>query len=312
MDLDLLTIANRASLGNDIKTSINSAKDRIAQIKAIVSKIESVGAFSGEEIKQELEFSIIGVVSIMEQHLNEMLYQLFISFPSKLGKRQFDIADLQNKGSLLELFYDKATQRILDLAYGRFDLFISTFLNAYEINTAIDQNLIEIVNEIKCTRDCLIHNQGKANALYMSKAGNKVRVRNKGEQLKIDRAYFVDSVDKILELVSKIETLIPNKYKDSTRAYVFKQMWEATCLSRRVPFDTIWNIVSPSELCLKVDSEETFGYSSSELEVFNVFRYAFGGRREHKPDFALLFERWEPSSNEYQIAMSWLNNQFFF
>lgn len=312
MDLNLLTIANRASLGSDIQSSVANARNRIVQIKNLVNKIEESGAFSAVEVKQELEFSLIGVVSILEQHLNDMLHHIYVAFPSKLGRKQFEVGDLIATGSMHELIYDKATQRILDLAYGKFENFVAAFLTAFDINTQIDVGLIADVNEVKCTRDCLIHSNGKANALYMAKASSKVRVRAKDEELKVDMAYFVASVDFIMMLITEIENRIPQKYKESTKSYVFKQMWEATCLCRRVPFETVWEIVSPSELSLKVDSDETFGYSSSEMEVFNVFRYAFGGRREHKPDFALLFERWEPSSNEYQIAMSWLNSQFFF
>lgn len=312
MDLNLLTIANRASLGSDIQVSIDNAKNRIAQIKGLVVKMEGSGLFNSEEIKQELEFSIIGVVSILEQHLNDMLHNIYVAFPTKLGRKQFEVGDLLATGSLHELIYDKATQRILDLAYGKFENFVAAFLTAFDINSQVAPDLIAVVNEVKCTRDCLIHSKGKATALYMLKAGTKSRVRTKDEDLKVDTAYFTASVDNILNFIAELENRIPQQYKNSTRAYIFKQMWEATCLSRRVPFDTIWNIESSSKLSLKVDSDETFGYSSSELEVFNVFRYAFGGRREHKPDFALLFERWEPSSNEYQIAMSWLNNQFFF
>ena len=82
MNLDLLTIANRARLGSSILSSINYSRDRIAQIMSIVDKIEASADFSKEEKIKELEFSIIGVVSILEQHMNDMLYQLYISFPS--------------------------------------------------------------------------------------------------------------------------------------------------------------------------------------------------------------------------------------
>ena len=61
-----------------------------------------------------------------------------------------------------------------------------------------------------------------------------------------------------------------------------------------------------------IDMSDDRGFSTSEMEVYNLFRYAFGGDDKYKVDFALFFERWEPSTNEYQIAMSWLNNQFFF
>ena len=101
------------------------------------------------------------------------------------------------------MFYEKATQKILDLAYGRFDKFIATLLGAFDISTSIDSNLIENVNEIKCTRDCLIHADGKANVLYLQKAGGKARVHKKGDVLKIDYKYFENSVSETLTLINE-------------------------------------------------------------------------------------------------------------
>lgn len=312
MNLDLLTIANRARLGTSIQSSINNSKNRIDKIRAIVDKIESSEDFGKEEKKQELEFSIIGIISILEQQMNDMLYQIYVSYPSKLGKKQFEIADLQEKGSLLELFYDKATQKILDLAYGRFDKFVDSFITAFDIKPGqIDPNLVADINEIKCTRDCIIHSNGKATGLYMSKAGSKARVSCKGEELRIDAGYFAESVTKVMQLISVIESLIPDQYKVSNKAYVFKQMWDATCLHQRYEFEEVWEIKSP-QMIRPIDISDDRGFSTSEMEVYNLFRYAFGGNDKYKVDFALLFERWEPNTSEYQIAMSWLNNQFFF
>lgn len=311
MDLDLLTIANRATLGSNIRSSIDNAKKRIANTKAFVNKVDTCGVFNQDEIKQEYESGIITIVSLLEHHLNVMLHQLYVSYPSKLGGKHFDVSELSEKGSLLELFYDKASQRILDLAYGKFDKFVTAFLGAFEIKTQINQDLIDDVNEIKCTRDCIIHSNGKANALYMSKVGAKARVDRVGSVLKVDSDYFMNSVDRILSLIDDIDNLIPQKYKESTMAYVFKQMWEATCLNRRVSFNMAWRIVDPDRVS-SIDLEEEFGFSSSEMVVYNLFRYAYSGSSKYAVDFPLYFERWAPNSNEYQIAISWLNNQFYF
>lgn len=311
MDINLLTIANRASLGYDIVSSLTRTKDRITQIKVLVSKIDSDESFTPEEVTKEYELGIIGVVSILEQHLNKLLYLVYLSFPSKLGKKQFEITDLANKGSLLELFYDKATQSILNLAYGRFERFVEAFLEAFEINSHIDKELISDINEIKCTRDCLIHADGKANSQYISKAGLKSRVNATGKKLTVDVTYFLGSLDKVMSFINEIERLIPDKFKESSKAYVFKQMWEATCLNERVKFDDAWKIINPN-MARPIDLNESFGFSSSEMVVYNLFRYAYGSNDEHRVDFALYFERWTPDTKEYQIAVSWLNNQFYF
>ena len=52
MNLDLLTIANRARLGSSILSSINNSRDRIAQIMSIVDKIEASTDFSKKEKKK--------------------------------------------------------------------------------------------------------------------------------------------------------------------------------------------------------------------------------------------------------------------
>ncbi len=87
-------------------------------------------------------------------------------------------------------------------------------------------------------------------------------------------------------------------------------MWEATCLNRRISFDTAWIIESPS-MVRPVDIEREFGFSSSEMEVYNLFRQMYSFNR-YKVDFSFYFSRWKPQSNEYQIATSWLDYQFYF
>lgn len=98
---------------------------------------------------------------------------------------------------------------------------------------------------------------------------------------------------------------------ERSRAYIFKQMWEATCLNERVKFDEAWTIVSPG-MVRPTDIKDDYGFSSTEMAVYNLFRNAYRGHGEYPVDFAFYFERWAPSSNEYQVAMSWLNNQFYF
>jgi len=61
-----------------------------------------------------------------------------------------------------------------------------------------------------------------------------------------------------------------------------------------------------------IDLTKEFGFSSSEMEVYNLFRYIYSASPIYKVDFAFYFERWKPQSNEYQIAISWLDNQFYF
>ena len=310
MDLNLLTISRRASLSNIIENSFNDAKKKISDLQNINNKIKNSNDFSEDEKSQNLEFTIIGIVSIFEHHMNEILKQILISYPKKFGSKKFEIDELLEEGSILELFHKKATQKILDLAYGKFNFFLKSFSEILELTKDLDQDLINEINEIKCTRDCIIHSQSKASDLYISKAGANARQHFTNQKLKIDYEYVEDSINKIQQLITDINEAIPNKYNNSNRSYIFKQMWEATCLNKRIPFNTAWLIVD-SSMVRPIDIKREFGFSSSEMEVYNLFRHIYNNH-DYKVDFGFYFFKWKPQSNEYQIAMSWLDYQFYF
>jgi hypothetical protein len=309
MNLDLLTIARRANLGSKIKGAFENANHRILQIENITDKIEVSIDFDAKEKLQSREFAIIGIVSITEQLLNEVLHQALIAYPKKFGSKKFEIDELIEEGSILELFYLKASQKLLDLAYGRFDKFIKNFTETLELTKEINLDLTEYINEVKCTRDCLIHSEGKTSGLYFSKVGNKARARGNNEKLTIDVNYYKESTRNIKQFLSDIYIAIPSKIIDSKKAYIFRLMWEATCLNSRIKFERAWTIDN-SELVRPIDINDGFGFSSSEMEVYNLFRHMYNN--SFKVDFALYFQRWKPQSNEHQIATSWLDNQFYF
>jgi hypothetical protein len=310
MDLNLLTIARRADLGNKISNAFNNSNQRIVQLENITDKIDVSLEFNENEKLQSREFAIIGLVSIAEQLMNEVLHQVLISHPKKFGNKKFEIDELIEEGSILELFYSKANQKLLDLAYGKFDRFIQNFSDALELSSKITIDLIETINEIKCTRDCLIHSEGKSSELYFSKVGSKARVRGNKEKLKVDSDYYKNSINNVKKFISEIQMAIPVKLLDSKRSFIFKQMWEATCLNRRIKFEQAWSI-EDSSMVKPIDINDEFGFSSSEMEVYNLFRHIYNYSR-FKVNFALYFQRWKPQSNEHQIATSWLDNQFYF
>jgi hypothetical protein len=309
MDLNLLTIARRASLGLKINNVFTNAQTRIDQIENINLKLQESCDFTEEEKLHNREFAIIGLISVVEQLLNEVLHQVLISYPKKFGNKKFEVDELIEEGSILELFYKKAGQKILDLAYGKFDKFIDNFKHTLELTSELAGDLVSTVNEIKCTRDCLIHSKGKASELYFNKVEGKARVRGVNDNLKIDIDYYQQSINNIRLFLSEIESKIPEKITDSKKAFIFRQMWESTCLNKRIGFLEAWSITS-SNMIRPIDLDRTFGFSTSEMAVYNLFRHMYN--QSHTVDFALYFQRWKPQSNEHQIALSWLDDQFYF
>jgi hypothetical protein len=310
MDLNLLTIARRADLGSQIVKSISNARNRIFQIENINNKVDSSSDFADTEKIQNREFTIIGTISVLEHLLNELLLNVLVSYPKTFGNKKFEIEELIEEGSILQLFHLKATQKLLDLAYGRFERFVDNFEKSLELTSALDKHLVETVNEIKCTRDCLLHSEGRTSDIYFEKTGQFARARNVKEKLVVDPAYIGNSINTIKKIIDAIHSSLPKKITDSNRSYIFKQMWEATCLNRLHKFDQVWSIVDGTMVRPK-DIKNDYGFSSSELAVYNLFRHIFNSH-DYKVDFSLLFQRWGAHTSEHQVATSWLNSQFYF
>lgn len=308
VDLDLITIAKRGSLGKLLTQSFKSTSDKLSSIKNLSLKIENSKDFSFDEKEHNRAFTIISAVSIFENYLNDILFNLLIAFPKKFGKKQFEIEELKEEGSLLGLFEKKANQTILDLAYGKFDNYIEKFSKIAELTDKITVGKIEVVNEIKSTRDVYVHNDGKANYIYLQKAGEKARSTSENKTLTIDIDYVTGSLENITDLLQEIFDKIPANYKNSSYRRVFKTMWENTCLNKRVKFDAAWEVLNEESFVIR-DLDTEYGFSHSEVEVYKMFKDIYLGT--NTTDFGYLFRRWNPKSKEHQIALSWLNYPFW-
>lgn len=307
MDLNLLTIANQGGLGDRITNSHFSTINKLENYKNFLIKISESNDFDDSEKEQHRIHSIIGVASILEHHMNDVLLTVLKSFPSKFGNKKFEIGELQEEGSLPNLFEKKATQTILDLAYGKFEKYFQRFEKYLDLNTSISIEKVKRINEIKCTRDVYIHNAGYANSLYFHKVEGCARVDREGSLLPLDREYIEGSISFIIDVLNEIFSNLPNHYKNSSYRRVFRSMWELTCLNDRVPFEMAWEVHDEENFIIR-DLENEYGFSSSEVEIYRMFKDIYFGTKQ--TDFGYLFRKWHPKSNEYQIALSWLNCPF--
>jgi hypothetical protein len=308
MDLDLLTIAKRGSLGATLSETHKKTIEKFGFLKALVNKIDSSQEFSSVEKEFNRMSTIISEISLFENYLNDILFNTLVSFPKKFGKKQFDIEELKEAGSLLALFEKKATQLILELAYGKFDAYIERFSKIMEVSQHIAKDKIQIINEIKCTRDAYIHNDGKANNIYFQKSGNRSRADRQSQKLLIDIDYVLNSIDQIIDFLEELFNRLPTYYKNFSHRRVFRTMWENTCLNERVKFEMAWDILDEENFVIK-DTETEYGFSHSEVEIYRMFKDIYLGT--DTTDFGLLFRRWGPNTKEHQIALSWLNYPFW-
>jgi len=310
MELNLLTIAKRAVLGSRIENLTNKTIKRIEEAVNLNSKIESLDDISVEQKKYNRELTFIGIVSLLEQYLNFIHIDILECFPSKISKKLLDVDLILEEGSIMGVLSKKAQEKVTDLAYGKFSSLTNILQKNLELTGSLSDELINQINEIKCTRDVYAHTDGKCNSIYLQKTNDDARVHSIGNELSIDKPYFNESSQAISKFISDMYALIPDKFKKTNKKYILKQMWEATCLNNRIPFETAWIMEEHSDMARPNDFETTYGFSHSEVQIYYFFLDIYCD--EKRVDYKYLFSRWKPSSNEYQVVQSWLDSPFYF
>jgi len=189
MEFRLLTIARRATLGKNIKNNTTVVKRRINEAINLNEDIDKLSSFDENRKKINRELTLIGIVSLLEHYIVSLLIDIFECFPNKIAKKQIEVNDILEAGSLMKVLSIKAQEKVDDLARGKFNKMIDSIKNYFDLTSDLPNDLVEQLNEIKCTRDVFTHNDGKCNSLYVQKAGDKARIKEDGYTKEIDKQY---------------------------------------------------------------------------------------------------------------------------
>lgn len=234
-----LAIKGLAALREDLKAE-----------KPFLLEIE-VPTVNGKEIKKEKDKSkIVDIlkksiktdlyansinsgVSIIELFLENITRKILIKYPGKLsvdvnGKdkneaedKKINIKDILNAKSLEEIYLNLINQRIFKLFYASPKDYFKYLKKTIQID--LDDDLISTYIEIKATRDLVIHNNGKVNALYVQKAGSKARVSNPKQNIPFGEDYYMKSFSAFKNIVRCTYEIASKQYlkiTDPKKLYV--------------------------------------------------------------------------------------------
>lgn len=139
-------------------------------------------------------------VTIFESWLFDVLRHL-LSDKNRLNKkRRIEVSEIVTHNSLDELFKSIIESELNEIKYKKpSDWFF--YLNNLVNITAPSKDQIDAISEIKASRDIIVHNEGIANEIYISKAGSLSRAKS-GDRLAFDHVYAFESW-KILNTVIK-------------------------------------------------------------------------------------------------------------
>lgn len=148
--------------------------------------------------------SIFQLVTIMESLLNDILRSILIEYPNKIpSKKQVEVNCILLSSSIQEAKIFIVDNILYEIAYKSPRDYAMEFEKYTGVNL-LENPVFHKYIELKATRDIHIHNAGKANEIYTTKAGVLSRVKS-GMYLPVDIPYFLMSYEQCLQLNESLE-----------------------------------------------------------------------------------------------------------
>ncbi|NTU59032.1 MAG: hypothetical protein HGB00_08990 [Chlorobiaceae bacterium] len=307
MTNSLNTIAYRAGLLGRFEGYVDNAKIVLSRWSKLHSEVKTI-ALGVELSELLLSARLLGLVTAVEVLLNDVLFDVFVSYPFKLGNRQISIQDLNSSGSFLPSFKRISSVVVNDLSYRSFKDYLEEWQKFVSPLQSIKEEQVKSFIEIKATRDLYVHSNGKLNDIYTRKAGEKARRPNSKGKIPLDESYIHYASGLAEDIIISIEREILSKYAHCTKEAVFREMWNATCCGERLNFDVQWEITNKPYY----KKDISWPWSSSEKALFDFFLKVFhGSSTEITTDIEYSLYRWSADTAEGKVIRSWLDNPFY-
>ncbi|MDO6745579.1 hypothetical protein Q4553_13500 [Tenacibaculum soleae] len=169
------------------------------------SKEELNGRYSFLGLNKLPIDSIFQLVTIMETLLNDILKAILIEYPTKIpSKKKVDIECILSSSTIEQAKLIIVDTILNEIAYKSPKDYATEFDKYTGVNL-LENPVFHKYIELKATRDIHIHNAGKANDIYTTKAGVLSRVKS-GEYLPVDIQYFLMSYEQCLQLNEILES----------------------------------------------------------------------------------------------------------
>ncbi|EGR0935583.1 hypothetical protein EIB86_23820 [Vibrio parahaemolyticus] len=310
--MQLVNVARRAKLGYFTKKGYSEAISKLKLAKEYNKKTSEVL----KQDKKFLEFHsanyLIGLLSIMEAYQSDTLFEFLVCYPGHSNEKSLTFDTVAKYGSIAELAKSGAQKKLNELSYKKFSEFNEGLSSILSFKNKIDGNLLDIISEIKATRDIYVHANGVCNEIYIQKSGSLARA-SIGDKLEINVDY-IESVEKNIEkYLSSFYTEIPDHIKSYGRLKAFKEMWNSTELSKVQDFDDMWDSDPDTDMVYPKQAAFDYYWSDSEQAAFDFFLGIFSQNHpERKTDLMYAVSRWPPSSGVGRVIVSWMESPFWF
>lgn len=215
----------------------------IIQALVRLEKISKTKDLNVEEIIIEGLFVL--AIGTFENSLNNTLKVLLTQIPEKLDIKAESI-------SKEDLLYGDPLEKCIEskinsVSYKNLKDIIDYFIKTTGINhNTISELLIDKLQEIKASRNLLIHNNLTINNIYNETAG-KFKREGTNNKLKINHEYLFLALTTLTEILVAIKTQLTDKYSEYTHLKALRELWKYTFKTPIMTFENEWIINEESD-----------------------------------------------------------------
>jgi hypothetical protein len=141
-------------------------------------------------------------VSLFEDFFFKLLRCWLVAYPASLSRKQVDMGTVLDAPDKKAIILAVADHELNELKYRRLADWFAYLERLVNLGCPTADE-IEILAEIKASRDVLVHNNGIVNATYVSKAGSRAR-HTDGERLTMIEQYHRESWQTINNVVRDV------------------------------------------------------------------------------------------------------------
>jgi hypothetical protein len=226
-------------------------------------------------------------VSAMEVGLSDSLKYYLQNFPEKIP-REF-VRNLVNSVPVdgHDLVVSSSERYTTKLSYDSFHGFLRRYESLLSIGVSAElPELLQQIQEIKATRNLLLHNGLEVNDFYLEQAGEKKRAKYREKKLTIDRTYVEASLLSLAQFLDAISSALAQKYSDYTNLAANRRLWNYLFESPVMPYTDFWDVDETEDrvVAMKYGPYEK-QLSSCELVFLGLWRAHFNGDGEYLKSF---------------------------
>lgn len=310
--MNLISVARRANLGHSTKKGYDQALSKLKVAKEYNVNVSTLLEDSGEHLEFHKANYLIGILSILEAYISDTLFEYLVCYPGHTNEKNISFDTVAKAGSIGELSKASALKKLNELNYKKFSDFHDVFSTTLSLTSKFNEDILNLISEIKATRDIYVHANGICNEIYISKSGRLSR-SEVGKKLPITAEYIKHSEEKIEEYIKLVYSGVPEKIKGYGRVKAFKEMWFAGGLSSLRPFDDFWESNVDQDMVRPKQELFDFAWSGSEKAAVDFFLGIYSrDHPERKTDLMYALMKWPPSTNMGRVIISWAEYPFWF